>query len=498
MKDARPTRRPRVKRFHVEPLEARNLLTALPAVRGLATAPLVSAAQRHGRPGPAYDLAVPFSYVGAPGNASVGIDGFTPPSRATVPAQPGGSTYQELGGVPYVYAIARTEITAGQYVTFLNKVDPRGENPVQPVTGVRLWVEAFSPVLNPVAGQINRVEDAAPGSHYRLAAEFWRDKPLMNANLFQFAYFANSLYNGTTVAADDARGRSPLGFPVRTQTRFVDLSTRITTGMYDLQDSSYPFFERQDTSGYVVPSEDEWVKAAYFSPRPTGNGTHYYYYPTVSDAAPTPLQTGGDRPTVDALGNVISANLAPGVAYANYDSGALWQPPYAPPTTDVAPNVVSVGRDRTPSPWLTYDQAGNVVEYTDTITGAPVNLPNPHGLPVYVKAHGGLAAAPAWQVWLTATGTTDPYGQQAGLTSTLGGARFGYLPDPKADRMLRPSRRATPSAFARPPESAGLSYRFVEAGTGRAVSTPDLAQAVRLAGDPEAYVFLGASVGRDA
>ena len=64
----------------------------------------------------AYDIAIRFSYVGAPGNTSIGINGFVPPSRATVPAQatndPGG-TYQEIGGVPYVYAIGQTEIRPG-------------------------------------------------------------------------------------------------------------------------------------------------------------------------------------------------------------------------------------------------------------------------------------------------------------------------------------------------------------------------------------------------
>lgn len=543
MNGAKPARRSRKNHFPIEGLEPRELMTAAPTFAWAINAdagpdrppaaigrlragahaawdatdlarrstPARQAARpgfqahrnRSGKAGPSYDLAVQFSYVTSPGNASVGIDGFAPPSPATVPAQPGGVGYQKLGAVPYVYAIGRTEITAGQYVTFLNKVDPKGENPVQPATNVRLWVEDFSPVLNPFSGQINFVEDADPGSHYRLAADFWRDKPLVNANLFHFAYFANSLYNGATVAADDARGRSPLGFPVRTQARYVELSTRIDSGMYDLQDSSYPFFARQDTSGYVIPSEDEWVKAAYFSPRPAGNGTHYYYYPTVADASPTPLHTGGDRPTVDALGNVIRANLKPGVAYANYDQKVHWKPPYAPTSTepsatDPGANVVNVGQASTPSPWLTLDQAGNVVELTDTITAVPAGVPNPNDLPVYVRAHGGIAAAPEWQLWLTATGTTDPYGQRAGFTDIQGGARFGYLPDAKADRKLPNSRRPTPSRFARPPESAGLVYRLLDLASQQVVSTPDLAAAVRLAADPTSYAYLGADAGPNA
>ena len=129
-----------------------------------------------------------------------------------------------------------------------------------------------------------------------LAASYWRDKPLVNGNLFDFAYFVNSLYNGSTVAVDNERAKSPLGMHVHLQTRYVKLSTNISTGMYDLQDSSYPFFQRLDTSGYVIPSENEWVKAAYYSPFATGNGTNYYYYPTVSNTPPTALQTAKPQP----------------------------------------------------------------------------------------------------------------------------------------------------------------------------------------------------------
>ncbi|QEH38776.1 hypothetical protein OJF2_73820 [Aquisphaera giovannonii] len=442
-----------------------------------------------------YDIALRVSYVGAPGNASIGINGFVPPSRATVPAKaesPTGS-YQEIGGVPYVYAIGRTEITAGEYVTFLNKVDPTGSNPVQPVTGIRLWSSAFSPVTNPFSGQINLVQNASPGTHYRLAADFWRNKPLVNGNLIQFAYFDNSLYNGSTVAIDNSRGRSPLGYRVHQQTRYVSLSTNISTGMYDLSNSSYPYFSRMSTSGYVIPSENEWVKAAYYSPRHTGNGTHYYYYPTVSNKPPTALTTADPRPTVDRLGHVIRPNLTRGVAYSNYNKGVVWQPPYDPETADNGANVVDVGGDRTPSPWLTYDQGGNVVEYTDTAVAPPAGVPNPRNLPAYVKVHGGIANAATYQLWLTATGTSSPYGQELGQVGTQGGARFGYVPNAKADRSIGTSRGVSQSSLASPLASEGLVYRLDNLNTLSTFYTTNLTQAITLANDPSTYVSLGAS-----
>jgi hypothetical protein len=454
---------------------------------------------RHGAGRPSYDIAIHFSYVGSPGNSSVAINGFVPPSKATVPAHvPDGAAYQNIGGVPYVYGIGQTEITAGQYVTFLNKVDPSGDNPVQPFTGIKLWVDAFSPVLNPFSGEINLVVNAAPGTHYQLAASYWGDKPLVNGNLFDFAYFVNSLYNGSTVAIDNHRARGPLGNVVHLQTRYVKLSTNIATGMYDLQDSSYPLFQRLDASGYVIPSENEWVKAAYYSPFAAGNGTHYYYYPTVSNTAPTSLQTGAPKPTVDSLGNVIESNLVRGVAYSNYDETVTWQPPYAPQSFAKGANVVSVGEDHTPSPWLTYDQGGNVVEYTDTVAAPVAGTANPHDLPVFVKVHGGIANANTYQLWLTATGTSDPYGQDLGQTDTQGGARFGFVPSANSSKLIRSSKRVSASTLAKPLSSTGLVYRLDNLNTLDTFYTADLTKAISLANDHSTYVFLGASFRQSA
>ena len=54
-----------------------------------------------------------------------------------------------------------------------------------------------------------------------------------------------------------------------------------------------------------------------------------------------------------------------------------------------------------PSPWGTLDQGGNVVEWTDTITPSPAG--NTKGR-VWRRLHGGIANAPAYQLWLSAVG----------------------------------------------------------------------------------------------
>jgi hypothetical protein len=158
-----------------------------------------------------YDIALRFARVGKPGNPSIGVKGFEYPSERSVPAEnTGGSgsttyepatvgNYQQLGAVPYAFEIGQYEITAKQYVSFLNAVDPDGSNDQLPWTGITLYDNRFSPIENPYQGQVIQLEHAKKGEHYALADQSWADKPMMWANMFQYLYFVNALSNGDVV-----------------------------------------------------------------------------------------------------------------------------------------------------------------------------------------------------------------------------------------------------------------------------------------------------------
>ena len=73
--------------------------------------------------------------------------------------------------------------------------------------------------------------------------------------------------------------------------RYYKFSETIDTGSYDLSDSNYAFLARQNVDGLFFPSQDEWIKAAYYAGEETGNGTNYFYFPTVSNEAPIHLFT---------------------------------------------------------------------------------------------------------------------------------------------------------------------------------------------------------------
>jgi len=465
-----------------------------------------------------FDLKINFAQVNSLGNAPIAIRGFEPPSPKTVPAinpnpltddyakaDSGASNFQLVGDVPYGYEIGQYEITAQQYTTFLNKVDPGGQNPIQPWTGTRLWVERFSPVSNPFSGEINYIINAKDGEHYRLAAELWRNKPLVNGNMFHLAYFANSLYNGLTLGVDRTANTSPLGFNVNTSARYIELSKNILDGMYNLNDYIYPFFHRQSLYGYALPSQDEWIKSAYYSPQITDNGTNYFYFPTVSNKEPIPLTTTNTSTvlaTVDSSGRIITANLKPGSAYANTASKVHWQPAYAPNDSTLA-NVVDVGGAGTPSPWLTYDQGGNVVEYTDTAVPVISNPgANPNNLPAFVKVQGGIANAGVYQLWLTSTGLSSPYGQDLAIdtqqgTNTQGGGRFSFIPDPVKDPLIGSSAGLQASRYFDPIVGFSPVYRQDSLNSLDTFYTSDIKEAISV-DKGASYLFLGGSFDQQA
>ena len=436
-----------------------------------------------------YDIKLSFARVGRPGNDGVAIRGFVPPSEQTVPANPVNPpavapialdttsellfNYQVVGGVPYDYEIGQYEITATQYCAFLNAVDPDGENPKQPWTKVKLWNKKNNPLVNHFQGQILYVDHAEEGRHYVLADPLWADKPMMLVNGFQYAYFINSLTNGGAVGEKQRLRKSPLGFDVVVTDRFFKFSPTIDSGSYALNDSNYAFLARQNVEGLFFPSQNEWIKAAYFAGDDTGNKTDYFYFPTASNKAPVPLFTKQGKKqgsakgpaseskyavvnvtdTGEVLVDELSSKAIKKQGYSNYDYGVFWQPWYAPAgKTYKNANVTNVGGSASPSPWLAYDMGGNVVEYTDTVAGA-LDLSkkeaeaigaaeNLQQLPVAFRAHGGIANATGYQLWITATGAGDPYGQILGSAYEYGGARLSYVRDGnpvKASKRLKPS-----------------------------------------------------------
>jgi hypothetical protein len=205
---------------------------------------------------------------------------------------------------------------------------------------------------------------------------------------------------------------------------------------------------RSRRTGFTIPSQDEWIKAAYYDP--SGGGTYSYWkYPTN----PGVFGEGEkDAPTVTALdpgnGDVTNATTQP---LANWRSSSAPAPSWCPATSTpeacatVNPfgldpqaygfafqgSLSTVGQAKTLSPWGTLDQGGNAVEWTDTITPPPFGIKGPR---VWRRLHGGIANAPAYQLWLSAVGLQPQNNTFFTATYPWLGFRIGVLGSLKPGR----------------------------------------------------------------
>ncbi len=366
-------------------------------------------------------VTVKMAVVGDPGNPSVGvIQTFGGPKGQFVDPPKGTGIYKTcadapaapppcltVGGVSYTYGIAELETTVSQYVTFLNTADPAGKNIHE------LYIDNMGPAVWPQYGSVAYSASAAAGKHYSVAYPEWADKPFNFGNFRRGARFANSLSNGKVLSQTQSTSD---GFTYVTYT--VRLSPKTEQGMYDMKKESPT---RTKSAGFVLPSNNEWVKAAYYDPKHGGTDS-YWAYPTG------PF----DQPNVSVLnpktGDVENANVQPLSTYNPNDPNSsddtpgapsgtapTWCPSQAGPSCGkVFPpdlpadfektymaNVSTVGQTKTFSPWGTLDQGGNVVEVLDTEAPQP---PGVNFLRDWRYYHGGVANAPAYQLEISAFG----------------------------------------------------------------------------------------------
>jgi hypothetical protein len=371
-------------------------------------------------------VTIRMALVGDPGNPSVGvIQSFGGPKGQFVdPPKPPKDTgiYKQcsdapaapppcltVGGVSYSYGIGEFDVTVSQYVTFLNAVDPHGKNLHD------LYNDDMGPTVWPQYGSVRYASGAGTGQHYSVAYPQWADKPFNFGDFRRAVRFVNSLDNGTVLA----RTQSSSGaFTYASYT--VRLSRNTERGMYDLGN---PATTRTGSSGFVLPSNDEWVKAAYYDPKHGGTDS-YWAYPTDPFNPPNPAKLN------PGTGDVVNASDQPLATYNPNDSNSSVDTPGSPagaaPTwcpyqagsscgkvfpADVPQgldlpkqymaNVSTVGQNKTPSPWGTYDQGGNVVEILETLAPQP---PGYNFLRNWRYYHGGVANAPAYQMEISAFG----------------------------------------------------------------------------------------------
>jgi formylglycine-generating enzyme required for sulfatase activity len=218
------------------------------------------------------------------------------------------------GSVAQPFAISIFEVTNAQYAEFLNAIadaDPNG-----------LWSQAMA---NDARGGITR--NGGSGS-YSYAVKAGRGQnPVVFVSFWDALRFANWLNNGQPSGAQGA-GTTEGGAYTLTPSAIANNTVARNPGALAF-----------------VPSENEWYKAAYYE---AAGGT-YFNSPTSSDLAP-------DSAPPPASAN--AANIWEGTyaltGSANLDSGFNY-------LTDVGAYASAE------SPYGTFDQAGNVWEWNETV-----------------------------------------------------------------------------------------------------------------------------------
>jgi formylglycine-generating enzyme required for sulfatase activity len=233
-----------------------------------------------------------------------------------------------FGDVSYEYRIGTYEVTNNQYAAFLNAVAA---------------TDTFA-LYNASMGSDLRggiMQSGSSGTFTYTAKTDMGNKPVNYVSFWDAARFANWLHNNQPTGIQDNSTTEDGAYTLTA----TDIMNNTVT--------------RNSGANWVVPTENEWYKAAYHkNDGPTGN---YFDYPTSSDTAPTSA-------TANATGDISN----PGANVANYSFGANWNGSVLGNLTTVgsADSDNSMSPHDSASPYLTYDQAGNVTEWNETLVTA--------------------------------------------------------------------------------------------------------------------------------
>ncbi len=245
---------------------------------------------------------VPVGNVGNVGELSGYVDGWGPE--------------RVCGAVDYPYRMGKYEVTAGQYTEFLNAV---GGVDTYRLFDINMWLHADGCRIERYDGS----GTAGDPYQYRVADD-WADRPVNFVSWGDAARFANWLHNGQPMGAQDLATTEDGSY-------FLDGA---------ISSAELLAVERKEgTATWVIPSEDEWYKAAYH--KNDGATSGYWEYPTCSNTPPS--------------NDLIDPD--PGNNATFYDDSFTIGSPYY--RTEVG------AHENSESPYGTFDQGGNVWEWNE-------------------------------------------------------------------------------------------------------------------------------------
>ncbi len=226
-----------------------------------------------------------------------------------------------VGRVAYQYKISTYETTNAQYVSFMNAVDPTGANTL----GLYNPAMTSQPNTFQTAGGIDFISANPAGSKYRSKTGL-ANHPVTYVSWLDAARMANWMHNGQTAGGTE-------------------------TGVYNLTGPLTGIIPRSASATIVIPTRDEWYKAAYFQPTSAGGDADgWWMYPTRSNDLPGNALSG----TIPNRANYPTSSTGYSVTQTTtFDPSQVY-------TTDAGAFAASA------SYYGTFDQGGNAAEFTAT------------------------------------------------------------------------------------------------------------------------------------
>jgi len=216
-----------------------------------------------------------------------------------------GSVY---GAVSYSYQIGTYDVTGSQYTAFLNAV---GSTDTYGLYNASMGT-------NTSVAQISR--SGSSGSYTYAVLNSTGSRPISYVSWFDSARFSNWMSNGQPSGSQSS---------TTTENGAYTLVNGATSGNAVAANATNPNTGLPPT--FRIPLENEWYKAAYYSPDYGGSGVGgYYAYGTQSDTDPgTTIGSGANQANYNnAIGHStdVGSFSGSGSFYGTFDqTGNVWQ-----------------------------------------------------------------------------------------------------------------------------------------------------------------------------
>jgi formylglycine-generating enzyme len=194
-------------------------------------------------------------------------------------------------------------------------------------------------------GKIKGIQQAGTSGNYSYSVIGSANRPITYVSWFDSARFANWMANGQPTGAQTSTTTENGAYNVNGAIQGNAMAKNVTNP----NTNAAPTF--------FIPNLNEWYKAAYYSPTLNGGSGGYYLYATQSNTAP---------------GNVVGSAANQANRRLATDAGALFSVTQSSVYSDSQNYLTDVGAfTNSGSFYGTFDQSGNVSEWTDLVDGAP-------------------------------------------------------------------------------------------------------------------------------